>query len=67
MPVYFSLLFNYSCNAKGQGGGGITHILNGYIKTDHQNVFLTMVENVLEKKYVEAYAELHQEEDETTS
>jgi hypothetical protein len=26
-----------------------------------------MVENVLEKKYVEAYPELHQEEDETTS
>jgi hypothetical protein len=28
---------------------------------------MTLVENVLEKKYVEAYPELHQEEDETTS
>jgi len=45
----------------------ISHILNGYIETDHQHFFLTMVENVLEKKYVEAYPELHQEEYETTS
>jgi hypothetical protein len=35
-----------------------SHIMNGYIKTDHQNYCLTFVENVLEKKYVEAYPEL---------
>jgi hypothetical protein len=45
-------------------GWGESHILNSYIKTDHQNFFLTMAENVL-KKYV-VYPELHQEEDKTT-
>lgn len=44
----------------------ISHILIGYIKIDHQHFFLTLVENVLEKKYVEAYPELHQD-DKTTN